>query len=302
MVPSCDPQVTPSSGLEHCINYFPAGLELNTSKASSTAHLHSNDDNEARNSPSPQHRRVCGLTLGTFWTIAAVGIVVVIGAAVGGGVGGSLASKSSSVAASSSPGLGSLVHASTTSAASNGQSTDSTTLSLTSSESSVQASTTSAASSDQSTNSAIPSLTSPQVALTTTQIIGPSYTLLRDCPSSNNTLYGITLGPNTMNFRKVCGRTYPNILGASNENSVSQKAASLDSCINLCASYNVQSASAIASGQSLVCNAVCWRNSLDHDDYPGNCFGFTTQNSSSAFVVTDEANCDSAAWIDQRIL
>ncbi|TVY16318.1 hypothetical protein LARI1_G006596 [Lachnellula arida] len=302
MVPSCDPQVTLSSGLEYYINYFPAGLELDTSKASSTAHLHSDNDNEARNSPSTQHRRVCGLALRTFWTIVAVGIVVVIGAAVGGSVGGSLASKSSSVAASSSPNLGSLVQASTTSAASSGQSTNSTIPSLTISESSMQPSTTFAASSDQSTTLTTPSLTSTQVALTTTQIIGPSYTLLRDCPSSNNTLYGITLGPTTMNFRKVCGRTYPNILGASNENLVNQKTSSLDSCINLCASYNVKSASAIASGQSLVCNAVCWRNSLDHDDYPGNCFGFTTQNSSSAFVVDDEANCDSAAWIDQRIL
>lgn len=273
MVPSSDPQVTPGSGLEHHINYSPAGLELYTTKSSPTqAHLR--PDNEARNSPSPQHRRVCGLAFRTFWTTAAVGVVVVIGAAVGGGIGGSLASKSSSVAESSSPNLKSLVQTSTTSAASSGQ----------------------------STNPTIASLTSTQVASTTSKIIGPSYTLLRDCPSSNNTLYGISLGSTTMNFRKVCGRSYRNILMATNENSVNQKASSLDSCIDLCASYNVQNATAIASGQNLVCNAVCWRNSLDNDTHPGYCFGFTTQNSSSAFVVSDEAKCDSAAWIDQRLL
>jgi len=104
-----------------------------------------------------------------------------------------------------------------------------------------------------------------------------------------------------MNFRKMCGKTFLNINAASNENSVNQKASSLDSCINLCAAYNVQSASSIALGHNQICNAVCWRNSLDNDDHPGTCFGFTTQNSSNAFVVSDQSFCDSAAWIDQTI-
>ncbi|TVY45587.1 hypothetical protein LSUB1_G000947 [Lachnellula subtilissima] len=299
VAPSSDPQVAPSSGLEHHKSHCPAGLEIDNTKASPTkAHLLSS--NEPYYSPANHDRRICGLALRKFW-IAVVGIVVIIGAALGGGVGGSLASKSSRVAKTSFSNSGSSVQRSTTSATSSGQSTNSTTPSPTSSEVSVQPPTTSAASSNQSTNSNAPSLTSTQAASTTTQIIGPSYTLLRDCPSSNNTLYGISLGQTTMNFRKMCGKTFLNINSASNENSVNQKASSLDSCINLCAAYNVQSASSIASGHNQVCNAVCWRNSLDNDDYPGNCFGFTTQNSSNAFMVSDQSFCDSAAWIDQMI-
>lgn len=55
----------------------------------------------------------------------------------------------------------------------------------------------------------------------------------------------------------------------------------------------------IAKGVDNVCNAVCWRNSFVNDDFPGMCFGFTTQNSSNAFVTQTEAICDGAAWIDQ---
>lgn len=35
------------------------------------------------------------------------------------------------------------------------------------------------------------------------------------------------------------------------------------------------------------------------DEFPGQCFGYTTQNSSSAFIVNSEDICDSAAWINQ---
>ncbi|TVY39382.1 hypothetical protein LSUB1_G004333 [Lachnellula subtilissima] len=268
MAHSSDLQVVPGFGLEH---HYHVGLEVDTTKHNPTE-SHSNSEKQAYNSAIPYNRRLCGLAPRNFWIIAVVGTIVMIGAAVGGGVGGSLASKSNSTAESPA----------------------------TVAESSVQPLTTSTASIVQSTDSTTPSLTST-VALTTTQITGPSYTLLRDCPSSNNTLYGISLGSTNMNFRKVCGKTYLNTLSSS-QNAVNQKSSSLDNCINLCATYNVQNASAIASGQNNVCNAVCWRNSLANDDFPGQCFGFTTQNSSSAFVVSDEAKCDSAAWVDQQLI
>jgi hypothetical protein len=49
-------------------------------------------------------------------------------------------------------------------------------------------------------------------AVTTTQVPGPSTTLLRDCPSSNNTLYSVDIG-SVMSFRKVCNLSYRNSLG-----------------------------------------------------------------------------------------
>jgi hypothetical protein len=269
--PYSDLEVTPSDpNLEHFTNGYQAGLEHDTTKPN-LPQAHFDSQKEAYNLVPPQHRRICGLTPRTFWIIAIVGIVVIIGAAVGGGVGGSLASKKSSDAVIPSSTSGSSAQSLNTSPASSGRSTDSTTPSPTSS-----------------------------VALTTTQITGPSYTLLRDCPSSNNTLYGVTLGSAEMNFRKICGMSYLNTQGGGD--TVNTKASSLDSCINLCAEYNVQNASAIASGQNNICNAVCWRNSLDNDDFPGQCFGFTTQNSSDAFVTKIEGRCDSAAWVDQKIL
>lgn len=268
-----DLEVTPNSGAER---YYEAGLEHDSvapapiSKYDASG-AHIDSDKEVGAS---QNRRICGLAPKTFWIVAIIAIVVVIGAAVGGGVGGSVASKS-------------------------GKNTESSPASSVTSAVAISSTSAQSSSSSQATT---PSSTT-SVALTTTQVIGPTYTLLRDCPSSNNTLYGVTLGSVAMNFRKVCGKSFLNsLVGQHGEDSVNQKAASLDSCINLCAAYNVQNATGIAAGQNSVCNAVCWRNSLDDDDFPGQCFGFTTQNSSNAFVVSTEGRCDSAAWIDQKIL
>lgn len=76
----------------------------------------------------------------------------------------------------------------------------------------------------------------------------------------------------------------------------------LDDCINLCGTYNEANKTEIATGANGVCKAVCWRNGFVGDDFPGTCFGFTTQNISSAFVTQTEAICDGAAWINQRLL
>jgi hypothetical protein len=38
----------------------------------------------------------------------------------------------------------------------------------------------------------------------------------------------------------------------------------------------------------MFCNAFCWGNGFIGDDFPGTCFGFTTQNSSSEFITQTE--------------
>ncbi|KAE9378503.1 hypothetical protein N431DRAFT_541927 [Stipitochalara longipes BDJ] len=107
-----------------------------------------------------------------------------------------------------------------------------------------------------------------------------------DCPSSNNTLYTVNVGQE-MSFRKICGSAYLNAINGGDV--VNLRTLSLDDCIVECATYNFQNKTAIAAGKNNVCNSVC------------QCFGFTTQNSSSTFVVHNETICDSAAWIDQNI-
>ncbi|KAI0972206.1 hypothetical protein F4678DRAFT_460433 [Xylaria arbuscula] len=80
---------------------------------------------------------------------------------------------------------------------------------------------------------------------------------------------------------------------------------SLNDCINACVDYNIANKTAIASGNNQVCNAVCWRNTdqLNNvNQIPERRFGFTTGNTSSGFIVTNETLCDSAAWINQRDL
>jgi len=279
-------------------NYYHEGLEHDTTKLNPTQR-HLDSHKQACNSISSQ-RRICGLVPRAFWIIMAVGILVVIGAAVAGGVGGILASKNNRSSESASQTSGNSMGPTRTFQSSSGRATESTT----SASSARSTSSTALSSSARSTASTTPSRTST-VALTTTQVIGPSYTLQRDCPSSNNTIYDITVGSADMSFRKICENSYLNTLQALGENrgaTVNSVASSLDECIGFCAEYNVRNASGIASAQNFVCNAVCWRNGLDDDDFPGQCFGFTTQNSSNSFVLRDEVKCDSAAWINQRIL
>lgn len=285
-----DLEVVPGTGLEYFTKYdegpqhvtrYEAGLEHDTRRPYPTQkHLDTHKQIAVPRGPS----RTCGLAPRTFWIFMIIGTVLIIGGAVGGGVAGSqLAMKKTSTGGVSSTAINSIQTSSTSDSSS-----------ITSERTSSQ----------HSTSSTTPTrTTTPGVSLTTSQIIGPSVTLLRDCPSSNNTLYGITLGTINMNYRKVCGMSYINIRqGQDGEEVVNSRTSSLDSCINFCAAYNVQNATEIAAGISSVCNAVCWRNSLGSDNFPSQCFGYTTKNSSNAFVITEEAICDSAAWVDQRIL
>jgi hypothetical protein len=219
---------------------------------------------------TPIRPRFWGVSPRTFWVAITIVTVVVVAAAVGGGVGGTLLQKRKIAASSSNT------------STQNARTTTPLATSSVPSAPSIGPISTSATST---------------VALTTTQIPGPTTTLLSDCPSSNNTLYTVDIGSG-MSFRKICGLSYLNTNGIAAV--VNSPVTSLDDCINLCAMYNLQNQTEIAHGTSHVCNAVCWRNTFnDGDEFPGQCFGYTTQNSSNAFVVEAEAICDSAAWINQ---
>lgn len=249
-----------------------------------------NDTNKiAYESATYEHtpaQTICGLRKRTFWILLGVALVVVA-AAVGGGVGGALASRSSNDATTSSSGSNS-----------NSNSNDAST-----SQSSAQ----STSNSPTPTTSTSSSTSSTQV-VTTTTLIGPTNspqpTLLRDCPSSNNTLYTVTYGSKSYQFRKLCNDAYLNVNGVTAP--VQGVFSTLDECIDKCAIYNRNNATGIAAGTDPLCNSVCWRNTFDkrNDWEGGHCFGFTTGNTTSngetKFRITGTGDiCDSAALINQ---
>jgi hypothetical protein len=227
---------------------------------------------------------VCGLRKRTFWIVCIIAMIVAA-AAIAGGVGGVLAARSparSDSAASQTP---------------------------TSSRASApvaESSTAGAAAAAHPQSSALspspiatPTSTTPSV--TRTPIVGPTSTILRDCPSANNTVYSILTGSSTMRFRKLCSNTFLGVRGVPN--AVNTVVASLDDCIDLCAAYNLTNRTRIAAGTDSVCNAVCWRNTFDksNDWEGGRCFGFLTQNATSdgetvfKAKAPAEERCDSAA-------
>ncbi|CAO2654057.1 Nn.00g107900.m01.CDS01 [Neocucurbitaria sp. VM-36] len=216
-----------------------------------------------------QSRTICGLRKRTFWIIVIVAILVVA-ASVGGGVGGALSSRSS------------------------GSSSNSNSVSQSQSSAALDASTT-----------PTPTSAEPSTSISTTQVVGPTTTLLRDCPSSNNSVYSTTFGSTTMQFRKACELSFLNANGI--DSVVNKQLTSLDDCINACATYNIQNRTRIAQGTDRICNSVCWRNTFNkiNDQAGGQCFGFTTQNNTQdgqstwRFRSPPETRCDSAALINQ---
>lgn len=221
---------------------------------------------------------ICGMRKKPFWIVVAVAIIVVIAAAVGGGVGGALSSRKSSSSSTSSNGVA---------GASNSSST-----------------TTSA----RQVSSPASTSTSATQVITTTTLVGPSNspqpTLLRDCPSSNNSIYAVTYGSTSFQYRKLCDGAYLNIDGVTAP--VQGVVKSLNDCINLCANYDNTNSTEIASGNSPICNSVCWRNTFDsaNDWEGGHCFGFTTSNATvngvSGFQIEESTICDSAVLINQN--
>jgi hypothetical protein len=222
-------------------------------------------------------RTICGLRRKTVW-IAVIAAIVVVLAAVGGGVGAALASRASKDTSKS----------------------DAKQADTTSSEpppiSSISTSTLSAS------RKPTPTAPEPSITVTTSSVVGPSSTILRDCPSSNHTLYDVVTGETKMTFRKECSISFVNANGI--DNTFGKPVKSLNDCIDLCAAYNISNKTQNAAGTNRICNSVCWRNTFDKiNDWPGGmCFGFTSQNSSGTFRyrMPAETRCDSAALINQE--
>lgn len=226
---------------------------------------------------------VCGLRPQIFWPLA-IGAILLIGAGVRGGVGGVLSSRQ---ATSSWTAISPSESTATTASPSTSPTTS---LTITANSSSLQSTTTTTATGTQSTSS----------SGTKTAIYGPSGSVIyRDCPTSDNTLYTSSEEP-PWQWRKFCDNTTFTSANVGVQ-SVNTFAVDLDTCIDMCVKSNVDGASTIAAGEQQTCNAMCWRNGVENDDYPGQCFGFTTANSTTTgeFQFRDDWKCDSAGWINQ---
>ncbi|KAK5682992.1 hypothetical protein LTS10_004520 [Elasticomyces elasticus] len=216
-------------------------------------------------------RRICGLSLMAFWATIVVVTIVVVGAAVGGGVGGSLASKSDS-------------HINGGNTYTNGSNTASTYLAT-----------------DVSLISTAPNETSTtptSVMLTTTEVVGPTTTLVRDCPSSNDTIYSSGSSEDPMLFRKFCGVNLFHV-GGNDALAVNRATQSLNECIDLCAAFNIENMTSIRAGTSLVCDAACWVSKATGVQFPGQCFGYSTHNISGQFNLSALSYIDCGGWMNE---
>ncbi|KAI0549192.1 hypothetical protein F4679DRAFT_547809 [Xylaria curta] len=221
---------------------------------------------------SKQPRTTCGLRPKTFWIISGVSVFLIIGAIAGGVAGGLLSRNNKSLSSLNEE---------------NNMNTSSTSY---------------LSSSSPSSTSPTPMTSTPTISTST--VVLPSATLLRDCPSSNGTTYSVPYGDGEpLVFRKVCSGGFRHDMNGVDL--INEPMESLNSCINACVSYNDKNKTAIATGDNQTCNAVCWRNTDYRDNInqlSGQCFGYTTLNTSAGFVYSGEVLCDSAAWINQRDL
>lgn len=264
-------------------HHAPAGLEYDHHRSDQYAQkkdvafvaAQESEGNAVRN------RQICGLSPKTFWIVLVLLVVIIIAGAVGGGVGGSFVSK-----AKSNEAIAASISSSSSSSTASQQQTSS-------SAAVVQQSSTAKDVLASKTTSSFPSKST---------IITPEGTGVRDCPASHNTVLEVAVDSHNMQFRKMCGFSHRNAFGI--DAVVGETMTSLDDCILECATHNVQNALEIAAGKMRACNAVCWRNlTVKQDDFPGFCFGYTTKNSTSnEFVTSRETRCDSAGWIDERLL
>lgn len=158
-------------------------------------------------------KRICGLAARTFWIVSAIAAVVLVAAAVGGGVAAGLALRSNN---NNNNNKGSV--------------------------------STAASKASASSKHTVKPTTSEPAFVTSTKVVGPTKTLFRDCPSSNDTLYSVSLDSKAYVFRKYCGTV---IIG-NGDDVVNRPVTSLNACINLCAGYNSKNATKIAAGTSEV--------------------------------------------------
>lgn len=88
---------------------------------------------------------------------------------------------------------------------------------------------------------------------------GPTSTLFRDCPSSDETVHEVTYGNDTYMFRKFCNTV---LLTNGLLDVGATIKGDLDSCINECARHNYQKSSEIESGKTEKWYVVSWRHPL----------------------------------------
>ena len=167
--------------------------------------------------------------------------IIVILAGVRGGIGGSLANRDKV----------------------------NTDISLTAQSSPSSSLASSATGASSSTGIALPT-SALQPPRSTITMVGPTATLLRECPSSNDTIYTVRLGSLEQQCRKLCSAAFLAIKSDSG-NFIKQFTLSLDDCIGLCVQWNGNGYRS-TSGLTQTCGMARWRNSLN-DGSAGTCYG-----------------------------
>lgn len=152
---------------------------------------------------------------------------------------------------------------------------------------------------DNTTTTTTTSIANPLVIAEVGTINGQSVTLYRDCPSSNDTQYSVQFNSTAYEFQKLCNMKA--VMTGQIIDYVNQQTATLNDCINLCAAWNENNVTKSNAGEA--CSSVCWRNTFDNDDYPGQCFGIAAYNASvpGGFSLQADTICDSAIWTNQDI-
>jgi hypothetical protein len=151
-------------------------------------------------------------------------------------------------------------------------------------------------------SSALPSTSSSNADTAVTAKVGTvngsPTTLYHDCPASNNSLYSIEYSSTTYAFWKMCNSVFTNLNQGPSR--VNVRVSSLNDYVNLCAAWNENN---ITKGnEDQVCSVVCWRYGFIDDDLLGQCFGYTTSNTTGGgFNVQSDNLCDGAAWINYQV-
>ncbi len=256
--------------------------------------LKSSDLSPSKPPSRPAICSLCGVQFTRTRLALLILVLLVVAGGIAGGVVAGVVVNRNSQSRASAP-AGDAASSSSTGVSPGSSSVPSSSSSVSSSSTSVPSSSSSESSSASSTT-ATSTTQKPGTLVTSTEVVSPTQTLYRDCPSSNNTVYN-AFGSEAYQFRKICGRSFKQ----PPSNVVNQAVGSLNDCIDLCAAYNVSNKTEIAAGKSSPCNSVCWRNSAKDPDFPGQCFGSTIFNSSVGFQTRDEVICDSGAWINQNL-
>lgn len=103
-----------------------------------------------------------------------------------------------------------------------------------------------------------PPTTSVQTPNSTSTIIEPPATFLRDWTSSKNTIYAVRIGSTSQQYRNLYSVSFASTK-ADSEYFINPITASLDNFVGLCAQWNVND-DVSSSGLAQMCGAVCWRN------------------------------------------